>query len=117
MSFLVVHDISDSNPYAILKVTNDSTTQDVIKMALEKTGKLHYKADEFVLVEEVGQITITITSPLPIPITNTITITSPLPIPITNTINIHMTFPTRWTMTAAKCRARGWSGWRRTPCA
>ena len=53
MSFLVVHDISDSNPYAILKVTNDSTTQDVIKMALEKTGKLHYKADEFVLVEEV----------------------------------------------------------------
>ena len=52
MSFLVVHDISESNPYAILKVTKDSTTQDVIKMALEKTGKLH-KSDEFVLVEEV----------------------------------------------------------------
>ena len=103
MSFLVVHDISDSNPYAILKVTNDSTTQDVIKMALEKTGKLHYKADEFVLVEEVGHISITITSPLPIP--------------ITNTINIHMTLSPRWTMTAARCRARGWSGWRRTPCA
>ena len=49
---MVVHDISDSNPYAILKVTNDSTTQDVIKMALEKSGKSH-KADEFVLVEEV----------------------------------------------------------------
>ena len=51
MSFLVVHDISDNNPYAILKVTNDSTTQDVIKMALEKTGKAH-KANDFVLVEE-----------------------------------------------------------------
>jgi len=51
MSFLVVHDISANNPYAILKVTNDSTTQDVIKMALEKTGKSH-KANDFVLVEE-----------------------------------------------------------------
>jgi phosphatidylinositol phospholipase C epsilon len=57
MSFLVVHDISDSNPYAILKVTNDSTTQDVIKMALEKTGKVH-KANEFVLVEEVDDETL-----------------------------------------------------------
>ena len=51
MSFLVVHDISDNNPYAILKVTNDSTTQDVIKMALNKTGKSH-KVNDFVLVEE-----------------------------------------------------------------
>ena len=56
MSFLVVHDISDSNPYAILKVTNESTTQDVIKMALEKSGKSH-KADEFVLVEELDDET------------------------------------------------------------
>ena len=51
MSFLVVHNNSDNNPYAILKVTNDSTTQDVIKMALEKTGKSH-NASDFVLVEE-----------------------------------------------------------------
>ena len=51
MSFLVVHDISDNDPYAILKVTNDSTTQDVIKMALNKTGKSH-KVNDFVLVEE-----------------------------------------------------------------
>ena len=56
MSFLVVHDVSDSNPYAILKVTNESTTQDVIKMALEKSGKSH-KADEFVLVEELDDET------------------------------------------------------------
>ena len=52
MSFLVVHDVSDNNPYTILKVTNDSTTKDVIKMALEKTGKSH-KSDDFVLVEEI----------------------------------------------------------------
>lgn len=51
MSFLVVHDVSDSNPYAILKVTSDSTTQDVIKMALEKAGK-YQNANDFVLVEE-----------------------------------------------------------------
>ena len=56
MSFLVVHDVSDSNPYAILKVTNESTTQDVIKMALEKSGKSH-KADEFILVEELDDET------------------------------------------------------------
>ena len=51
MSFLVVHDVSDNNPYAILKVAPDSTTQDVIKMALEKAGKQH-NANDFVLVEE-----------------------------------------------------------------
>ena len=51
MSFLVVHNISDSNPYTILKVTNDSTSQDVIKMVLEKTGKAH-KANDFVLIED-----------------------------------------------------------------
>ena len=51
MSFLVVHEVSENNPYAILKVTADSTTQDVIKMALEKAGKCH-NANDFVLVEE-----------------------------------------------------------------
>ena len=52
MSFLVVHDISEAAPYAILKVTNDSTTQDIIKQALEKSGKIS-KTNEFVLIEEV----------------------------------------------------------------
>ena len=51
MSFLVVHEVSENNPYAILRVTSDSTTQDVIKMALEKAGKSH-NANDFVLVEE-----------------------------------------------------------------
>jgi phosphatidylinositol phospholipase C epsilon len=53
MSFLVVHDVSERDPYAILKVTSESTAQDVIRMALEKVGKAN-RLNEFVLVEEVG---------------------------------------------------------------
>jgi phosphatidylinositol phospholipase C epsilon len=53
MSFLVVHDVSEQDPYAILKVTSESTAQDVIRMALEKVGKAN-RVNEFVLVEEVG---------------------------------------------------------------
>ena len=39
MSFLVVHDISDSSPYAILKVPESATTKDVIKQAVIKGGE------------------------------------------------------------------------------
>jgi phosphatidylinositol phospholipase C epsilon len=53
MSFLVVHDVSERDPYAILKVTSESTAQDVIRMALEKVGKAN-RLNEFVLVEEVA---------------------------------------------------------------
>ena len=38
MSFLVVHDISDASPYAILKVPENATTRDVIKQAVLKGG-------------------------------------------------------------------------------
>ncbi len=38
MSFLVVHDISDNSPYAILKVPENATTKDVIKQAVMKGG-------------------------------------------------------------------------------
>ena len=38
MSFLVVHDISDNSPYAILKVPENATTRDVIKQAVLKGG-------------------------------------------------------------------------------
>ena len=38
MSFLVVHDISDASPYAILKVPESATTKDVIKQAVIKGG-------------------------------------------------------------------------------
>ena len=41
MSFLVVHDISDSSPYAILKVPENATTRDVIKQAVLKGGKFY----------------------------------------------------------------------------
>ena len=42
MSFLVVHDISDSSPYAILKVPENATTRDVIKQAVLKGGTFYY---------------------------------------------------------------------------
>ncbi len=54
MSFLLIHDVGEQDPYAILKVTSESTAQDVIKMALEKVGKTS-KVNEFVLLEEVGK--------------------------------------------------------------
>ena len=41
MSFLLIHDVGEQDPYAILKVTSESTTQDVIKMALAKASILH----------------------------------------------------------------------------
>ena len=41
LSFLVVHDISDQSPYAILKVPENATTKDVIKQAVLKGGKLY----------------------------------------------------------------------------
>lgn len=72
MSFLVVHDISDSSPYAILKVPENATAKDVIKQAVIKGGNkvliLHQrtgsktliplgldtsKEHEYVLLEEV----------------------------------------------------------------
>ena len=53
MSFLLIHDVGEQDPYAILKVTNESTAQEVIKMALAKVGQAasHH---EFVLLEEFG---------------------------------------------------------------
>ena len=46
MSFLVVHDISDASPYAILKVPENATTRDVIKQAVMKGG--NYKLQKLV---------------------------------------------------------------------
>ena len=53
MSFLVVHDISDSSPYAILKVPENATTRDVIKQAVLKGGKF-YLATIFILFTPFG---------------------------------------------------------------
>ena len=38
MSFLVVHDLSEQSPYAILKVPETATTKDVIRQAVMKAG-------------------------------------------------------------------------------
>jgi hypothetical protein len=53
MSFLVVHDISDHTPYAILKVPEDATTRDVIKQAVAKAGVAGKSEHDYVLLEEV----------------------------------------------------------------
>ena len=53
MSFLVVHDISEHSPYAILKVPEHATTRDVIRQALIKAGGNGGSEHEYVLLEEV----------------------------------------------------------------
>lgn len=53
MSFLVVHDVSESSPYAILKVPENATTRDVIRQACIKAGLDTSKEHEYVLLEEV----------------------------------------------------------------
>lgn len=52
MSFLVVHDISEHSPYAILKVPENATTRDVIRQAIAKAGTAGNE-HEYVLLEEV----------------------------------------------------------------
>ena len=53
MSFLVVHDINDATPYAILKVHEDATTRDVIRQAVAKAGASARSDHDYVLLEEV----------------------------------------------------------------
>ena len=54
MSFLVVHDINDQTPYAILKLPEDVTTRDVIKQAVAKAGFSAGNSEhDYVLLEEV----------------------------------------------------------------
>ena len=53
MSFLVVHDISEQTPYAIIKVPEDATTRDVIKQAVAKAGVAGKSEHDYVLLEEV----------------------------------------------------------------
>lgn len=53
MFFLTVYGVSQDEPYLILKITQESTTRDVILQALHKAGKLNQNLKDFVLVEEV----------------------------------------------------------------
>lgn len=53
MFFLTVYGVSQDEPYTILKITQESTTRDVIVQALQKTNKLNQTFKDYVLVEEV----------------------------------------------------------------
>ncbi|XP_011137962.1 1-phosphatidylinositol 4,5-bisphosphate phosphodiesterase epsilon-1 [Harpegnathos saltator] len=53
MFFLMVYHVIPEEPYTILKVTQESTTQEVMLQALQKAGISPDHVDEYILVEEV----------------------------------------------------------------
>lgn len=53
MFFLMVYHVIPEEPYTILKVTQESTTYDVMYQALQKAGVATNRVDEYILVEEV----------------------------------------------------------------
>ncbi|RWS26021.1 Phosphoinositide phospholipase C-like protein, partial [Leptotrombidium deliense] len=55
MFFLVVHGVIPDEPSTILKITQESTTMDVINQALAKANKANENVCDFVLIEEVGR--------------------------------------------------------------
>ncbi|XP_074103841.1 1-phosphatidylinositol 4,5-bisphosphate phosphodiesterase epsilon-1 isoform X1 [Cotesia typhae] len=55
MFFLMVYDVIPDEPYTILKVTQESTTQEVMLQALQKAGISAGHVDEYILVEEVSR--------------------------------------------------------------
>ncbi|RWS03101.1 1-phosphatidylinositol-4:5-bisphosphate phosphodiesterase epsilon-1-like protein, partial [Dinothrombium tinctorium] len=54
MFFLVVHGVVADEPSTILKITQESTTLDVISQALAKANKANESVCDYVLIEEVG---------------------------------------------------------------
>lgn len=55
MFFLMVYHVIPDEPYTILKVTQESTTQEVMLQALQKAGISPDHVDEYILVEEVSR--------------------------------------------------------------
>lgn len=55
MFFLMVHHVLPTEPYTILKVTQDSSTQEVMLQALQKANISPDHVDEYILVEEVSR--------------------------------------------------------------
>ncbi|XP_051171647.1 1-phosphatidylinositol 4,5-bisphosphate phosphodiesterase epsilon-1-like isoform X1 [Leptopilina boulardi] len=55
MFFLMVYHVVPEEPYTILKVTQESTTQEVMLQALQKAGISAEHVDEYILVEEVSR--------------------------------------------------------------
>ncbi|XP_072761213.1 1-phosphatidylinositol 4,5-bisphosphate phosphodiesterase epsilon-1 isoform X2 [Anoplolepis gracilipes] len=55
MFFLMVYHVIPDEPYTILKVTQESTTQEVMLQALQRAGISPDHVDEYILVEEVSR--------------------------------------------------------------
>ncbi|KAL1122754.1 hypothetical protein AAG570_003081, partial [Ranatra chinensis] len=55
MFFLMVYGVVPEEPYTILKITQESTTQEVVLQALQKTGQSSERLYDYVLVEEVSR--------------------------------------------------------------
>uniref|UniRef100_A0A6P7GQR6 Phosphoinositide phospholipase C n=1 Tax=Diabrotica virgifera virgifera TaxID=50390 RepID=A0A6P7GQR6_DIAVI len=55
MFFLMVYGVVSEEPYTILKITQESTTQDVLLLCLQKAGVSPAKVNDYILVEEVAR--------------------------------------------------------------
>lgn len=55
MFFLMVYGVVVEEPYTILKITQESTTQDVLILCLQKSGIQANKINDYILVEEVAR--------------------------------------------------------------
>lgn len=55
MFFLMVYGVVAEEPYTILKITQESSTQDVLLLALQKAGIPTDKINDYILVEEVAR--------------------------------------------------------------
>ncbi|XP_050082243.1 1-phosphatidylinositol 4,5-bisphosphate phosphodiesterase epsilon-1-like [Anopheles aquasalis] len=53
MFFLTVYDVVPDKPYTILKITQESTTKDVLTQAMQKMNKPTQDMSNFILIEEV----------------------------------------------------------------
>lgn len=55
MFFLMVYGVVPDEPYTILKITQESSTQDVILQALQKAGLPADRVNDHILIEEVAR--------------------------------------------------------------
>lgn len=55
MFFLMVYGVLTEEPYTILKITQESTTQDVLLQCLQKSGLQADRVNDHILVEEVAR--------------------------------------------------------------
>lgn len=51
----MVYGVVSEEPYTILKITQESTTQDVLLLCLQKAGINSTKVNDYILVEEVAR--------------------------------------------------------------